>query len=400
LSQITTKNITDLSVTTAKLANLGVTNAKIANNTIDLTTKVTGILSQGNGGTGSNAYSDGQLLIGNSSGGGLTQTTLTAGTGITVTNGHGSITLASTGITALTGDATASGPGSAALTLATVNSNVGTFTNATITVNAKGLITAASSGSTGAVAYNVVSKTSAYNAVANDYVIASSTSFTITLPTAVGINGQVIVIQHNGTSLSQLYTLNTTSSQTINGPGGTVASGGYVLATNGEKVVLVSDNANWQVMEHQTGSDTTSYTPTYGTGFGTVTNNSAQWRRVGRNMEILASCTVGTAAATIPTISLPTNATLDSTKLTITANTTSNPGNGVGLWNTSNSSNAGGRVVTAPGTSTSLLYCCVGNFGTAGSTGLTPATSATGINITTGAIINFTISVPISGWQP
>lgn len=52
-------------------------------------------------------------------------------------------------ITALTGDATASGPGSVALTLATVNSNVGNFTNANITVNAKGLITAASNGSGG-----------------------------------------------------------------------------------------------------------------------------------------------------------------------------------------------------------------------------------------------------------
>jgi len=44
-----------------------------------------------------------------------------------------------------TGDAT----GSTALTLATVNSNVGSFTNADITVNAKGLVTAASSGSGG-----------------------------------------------------------------------------------------------------------------------------------------------------------------------------------------------------------------------------------------------------------
>jgi hypothetical protein len=41
-----------------------------------------------------------------------------------------------------TGDAT----GSTALTLATVNGNVGSFTNASITVNGKGLITAASSG--------------------------------------------------------------------------------------------------------------------------------------------------------------------------------------------------------------------------------------------------------------
>ena len=44
-------------------------------------------------------------------------------------------------ITALTGDGTASGPGSSALTLATVNSNIGTF--ASVTVNGKGLVTAA-----------------------------------------------------------------------------------------------------------------------------------------------------------------------------------------------------------------------------------------------------------------
>lgn len=48
-------------------------------------------------------------------------------------------------ITALTGDGTASGPGAAALTLATVNSNVGTFNN--LTVNGKGLVTAASNAS-------------------------------------------------------------------------------------------------------------------------------------------------------------------------------------------------------------------------------------------------------------
>ena len=49
-----------------------------------------------NGGTGQTSYTDGQLLIGNSTGNTLTKATITAGSGITVTNGNGSITIAST----------------------------------------------------------------------------------------------------------------------------------------------------------------------------------------------------------------------------------------------------------------------------------------------------------------
>lgn len=59
-------------------------------------------------------------------------------------------------VTALTGDITASGPGSAATTLATVNGNVGSFTNANITVNAKGLITAAANGSSSSITLSAV----------------------------------------------------------------------------------------------------------------------------------------------------------------------------------------------------------------------------------------------------
>ena len=46
----------------------------------------------GYGGTGQTSYSNGQLLIGNTSGG-LTKATLTAGTGISITNGDGAITI-------------------------------------------------------------------------------------------------------------------------------------------------------------------------------------------------------------------------------------------------------------------------------------------------------------------
>lgn len=64
---------------------------------LPLSTGVTGTLPVANGGTGQTSYTDGQLLIGNSTGNTLAKATLTAGTGITVTNGSGSITIAASG---------------------------------------------------------------------------------------------------------------------------------------------------------------------------------------------------------------------------------------------------------------------------------------------------------------
>jgi hypothetical protein len=58
----------------------------------------------GYGGTGQTTYTDGQLLIGNTATGGLSKATLTAGTGVTITNGNGSITINSTGTSYTAGD--------------------------------------------------------------------------------------------------------------------------------------------------------------------------------------------------------------------------------------------------------------------------------------------------------
>jgi hypothetical protein len=59
---------------------------------------ITGTLPIGNGGTGQTSTpTDGQLLIGDSSTSGLTLNTITAGSGITVTNGHHTITIAASG---------------------------------------------------------------------------------------------------------------------------------------------------------------------------------------------------------------------------------------------------------------------------------------------------------------
>jgi hypothetical protein len=64
---------------------------------LPLSTGVTGTLPVANGGTGQTSYTDGQLLIGNTTGNTLSKATLTQGTGITITNGNGTITIAASG---------------------------------------------------------------------------------------------------------------------------------------------------------------------------------------------------------------------------------------------------------------------------------------------------------------
>jgi len=103
-----------------------VTNTNIA---IAGTAITSGTVAVAYGGTGQTTYTDGQLLIGNTTGNTLAKATLTAGTGIAITNGAGSITVAATNngtVTSVavsggtTGLTTSGGPitGSGTITLA------------------------------------------------------------------------------------------------------------------------------------------------------------------------------------------------------------------------------------------------------------------------------------------
>lgn len=77
------------------------------------------------------------------------------------------VTTAVPGVTSLTGDVTGTGPGATAATLATVNSNVGSFGSATaipvVTVNAKGLVTAASTAAIPAGRWTLLNTLTASN---------------------------------------------------------------------------------------------------------------------------------------------------------------------------------------------------------------------------------------------
>lgn len=81
----------------------------------------------------------------------------------------------------------------------------------------------------------------------DDLLLCSGASFTVTLPTAIGISGKVFEIMHQGTSATQIYTLATTSGQTVSGS----ASSAYKLAHTGDFVKVMSDGSNWIILDEQ-----------------------------------------------------------------------------------------------------------------------------------------------------
>lgn len=102
-------------------------------------------------------------------------------------------------LTGLSGDATASGPGTSTLTLATVNSNTGTFGSGSlipiITANAKGLITAITTSALNAV--------TSLTGTANQVTASNSTgTVTLSLPQSIATSSSVTFATSTLTNLS------------------------------------------------------------------------------------------------------------------------------------------------------------------------------------------------------
>jgi len=113
-------------------------------------------ISTANGGTGQTSYTDGQLLIGNSTNNSLNKNTLGTGTGISVTNGHGTIQINNTGVTsAVAGSGIVVSGGTGAVTITnngviSIIAGTGITKSGTtnVTVNNDGVLTF-SGGTTG-----------------------------------------------------------------------------------------------------------------------------------------------------------------------------------------------------------------------------------------------------------
>ena len=83
-------------------------------------------------------------------------------------------------------------------------------------------------------------KTGTYTIDNTDCVINCTTgTFTVTLPTAVGIEGQYFIIKNSGTGV---ITIDGDGSETLDG------FANKLLAVKNESITVVSDGANWIIV--------------------------------------------------------------------------------------------------------------------------------------------------------
>lgn len=140
--------------------------------------------------------------------------------------------------------------------------------------------------------------------------------------------------------------------------------------------------------------DPIAYTPTISSAFGTVTGVSLFHEKKGANLHVYGTFNVVAQNAVLASISLPANLTLDVNRISLN-NTTSNPGMMVGSYENSEAqANTRGVMVTAPATSTSLVY-----WGKSEINATSALTPGLGTEVTASTVVMAVdFWVPISGW--
>lgn len=234
----------------------------------------------------------------------------------------------------------------------------------------------------------VVSKTSAYTATqSDDVILCSGSAFTVTLYTAVGNTGRQLTIKKTDSSLSNVITIDGDGSETIDGVTSTT------LNTQYESVTLVSDGANWQIVERRIPSSFTSVTPT-----GTWVSNATYSGLVKRNgdvaeFQVLVSLT-GAPTATGLTITLPSGYVIDTAKLKIGADSVCYL---ISSGNARDASSSSYPIFARYGSTTTVILNTIDAAATsARGGGLSETVPFTFGN---GDSVQIQFEVPISGWN-
>jgi hypothetical protein len=213
---------------------------------LPLTTGVTGTLPVANGGTGQTTYTNGQLLIGNTTGNTLSKATLTAGSGISITNGTGTISIAATGgtgtVTSVSGTGTVNGI-SLSGTVTTSGSLTlgGTLSGVSLTSQVSGILPVANGGTGSATApgirsngqYVISATTTLAVANAGTNILITTSAITITFPATGFAAGQGFAISNVSGGIV-----------TLSAPGG--SDFGTVLANNGTFFAFCDGGGFWR----------------------------------------------------------------------------------------------------------------------------------------------------------
>jgi len=237
-----------------------------------------------NGGTGQTSYTDGQLLIGNSTGNTLTKATLTAGTNVTITNAAGAITIA------------ASGGGTPAGSNTQVQfNNSGAFgASANLTFNGTALTSTTTNTS------GIILDTSTAGQANVNFKSGGTQQAIVGLSGAItGGSGTDIALFSESGNAVKFYTNGSASNPgTYNqyglGLGGAVPSSGYGITF--PETQSASTNAN-TLDDYEEGSFTFT-----GTGFTTSPTKTAYYTKIGNQVTIRIPDITGTSNSTLCTI--------------------------------------------------------------------------------------------------
>ncbi len=158
------------------------------------------------------------------------------------------------------------------------------------------------------------------------FAYLSGATFTLTLPLAAANTNRLVTIQHQGTSLTQVYTIKGNGAENVIAPDGTANT--YLLYTNGEEITLRCDGTSWYVTQHlartnwtDTGAMTITGTTSNPTKPTTPDIDKVYWRREGNTVHLRYILQVSSAAGSAAgsgnyLFACPTNITLDTTILT------------------------------------------------------------------------------------